>query len=271
LEEVFVYLKNEMMKLRTLATALLFTCTLNAQDSTDNIETDRPDQTETPTLTKKGYFQAELGLNYERVHESDYTMMAPTSLLKYGISKRFEFRLNVNYRTDYIHLIPNPVDLEGFEPIELGTKIALWEEKNARPKTSFIAHIGLSEVASKVYKPKEPIASLVLTMQHTLSKITSLGYNLGLKWEGESSAPLFVYTFAPGFNLSDRFYFFVESCGFIGKENYHDHNVDAGIAYLINKNMKMDFAAGKGLSKASSEYFLSIGFSFRVPVSKNAK
>jgi hypothetical protein len=259
------------MKLKLLASALFFSVSMNAQDSAGNIETDRPDQTETPTLTRKGWFQAELGLNYERVHDKNYTMMVPTSLLKYGISKRVEFRLNINYRTDYIHLIPNPLELEGFEPVEIGTKIGLWEEKKARPKTSLIAHVGLSEVASDVYKPKEPIASFVFTRQHTLSQTTSLGYNLGLKWEGESSSPLFAYTFAPGFNLSDRFYFFIESFGFIGKEDYHDHNVDAGIAYLINRNMKMDFAAGKGLSLASSEYFLSLGFSFRLPVSGNAR
>lgn len=262
-------MKNK--KLRSLATALLFSCSVGAQDSTGNIETDRPDQTETPTLTKKGYFQAELGLNYERVHDKNYTMMVPTSLLKYGISKKLEFRLNVNYRTDYIQLIPDSLELEGFEPIELGVKVGLWEEKNARPKTSFIGHIGLSEIASDVYKPKEPIASMVFTMQHTLSNVTSLGYNLGLKWEGESSSPVFAYTFAPGFNLSKRFYFFVESFGFIGKENYHDHNADAGIAYLINPNMKVDVAGGKGLSSASSEYFLSLGYSFRLPVSKNAR
>jgi hypothetical protein len=259
------------MKFCLLAMALFFGPFLYGQDSTDNIESDRPDETESPAIVKKGYFQGEIGFTYVNTVGRNYTLLLPESLLRYGLSKRVELRLALNYRKDYIHLIPDPVELQGVEPVEAGVKIGLLEEKKARPQTSLIAHIGFSEIASAVYKPKEPIASIIFAMEHTLSRKTSLGYNLGLKWEGESSSPVFAYTFAPGFNLTDRFYLFVESYGFIGKENFHDHNVDAGLAYLLTKDMQIDFGMGKGLSKESSDHFFTVGFSFRLPVSKNAR
>jgi len=56
------------------------------------METDRPDQTESPYLTKKKYIQAEVGFNYEKNGDL-HSLVHPTVLWKYGACKRFEFRL----------------------------------------------------------------------------------------------------------------------------------------------------------------------------------
>jgi hypothetical protein len=256
------------MKIILLCAAFLTSTIVNAQQS---IETDRPDQTETPALTPKEYFQGEFGFNYVNTTGRDYSLAVPTSLLKYGLGNRVELRLNIDYLNNYYHLIPDPVTVIGFEPVEIGTKIHLFNEKKALPNTSFIAHIGISDLSSKAFIPKKPVASVVLTMQHTMSDITSLGYNLGLKWEGYSSSPVFAYTFSPGFNITEKLSAFIEFFGFTGREHYHDHNIDAGIACLLNKNMKIDFAAGKGLSEISNDHFFSLGFSFRFPLMKQRK
>ncbi|MDB5253771.1 MAG: transporter [Flaviaesturariibacter sp.] len=250
----------------TLLATALSTAAL-AQDTTQ-METDRPDQTETPVLVRRGYFQAEIGVLRENQDGRNYLLSAPTALLKYGISRRFEFRLEATRYSQYLHLIPDPVTISGFAPIEVGTKVALFDEKGARPQTSFIGHIGITALSSEEFKPQEPIASLRFAMQNTLSRVVKLGYNIGLDWSGESSSPDFVYTFAPGFDISEKWYAFIEVFGSIGKEDAHDHNVDAGIAYRVNRNLQLDISAGKGLSKESSESFLSAGISFRLPVRK---
>src|ERR1041384_8037473 len=56
------------------------------------METDRPDQTESPFITKKKYIQAEFGFNVERFAGLT-TIVHPTTLWKYGVCNRFEFRL----------------------------------------------------------------------------------------------------------------------------------------------------------------------------------
>ncbi|MFM2401685.1 MAG: hypothetical protein RI950_1202 [Bacteroidota bacterium] len=65
---------------------LLFPVFAFAQ-SEGRIETDRPDQTECPFIVKKGYIQSELGFN-----RATSENLFPTSLVKYGLSKRFELR-----------------------------------------------------------------------------------------------------------------------------------------------------------------------------------
>src|SRR5436190_9651982 len=94
----------------------------------EKIDTDRPDQTESAVIVPAHYFQAEFGFNKENIAGRDYDLIHPTSLLKYGLS-RFEFRLEITSRSSYEHLIPEPKWTTGVEPVEIGFKAALWEEK----------------------------------------------------------------------------------------------------------------------------------------------
>ena len=55
------------------------------------METDRPDQTESPEIVRKGWMQTEIGFNIEKDNKLT-TLVHPTILWKYGLSKRFEFR-----------------------------------------------------------------------------------------------------------------------------------------------------------------------------------
>jgi len=116
------------------------------------METDRPDQTESPYLTKKKYIQAEVGFNYEKNGDL-HSLVHPTVLWKYGACKRFEFRLItelVSVETPL--LIPAGNEIEtGLLPIKIGGKIFLWEEKGLLPKTSFIFHIAPSNIGSKKF------------------------------------------------------------------------------------------------------------------------
>ena len=66
---------------------LLLTSFAAFAQSEGRIETDRPDQTECPFIVKRGFLQAEIGFN-----RSNREYLFPTSLLKYGVSKRFELR-----------------------------------------------------------------------------------------------------------------------------------------------------------------------------------
>ena len=63
---------------------------------TENIVTDRPDQTEAPALTPKKWMQFEVGVQSEFDKADGYSSQSslyPTVLAKYGLSKRFELRL----------------------------------------------------------------------------------------------------------------------------------------------------------------------------------
>jgi hypothetical protein len=230
--------------------------------SQNKIDTDRPDQTESANLVPKKFFQGEFGFNKENYQGSNYIILHPTSLLKYGLHKRIELRLETVYKTEYYQLTPNPEILTGFEPVEIGTKISLFEEKGVFPKTSFIGQVGLPFLASKYFRPDNLSPSFRFTMQHTLTETIGIGYNVGAEWDGESSDPVLIYTLAPGFNIGKKWYAYVELFGFLQERDFQEHNVDGGIAYYISDNIKIDLSAGFGLNNSLKNY-IAIGFSFR--------
>jgi Putative MetA-pathway of phenol degradation len=228
----------------------------------EKIDTDRPDQTESAFTVPKYYFQAELGFNKENTGGRDYDLVHPTMLLKYGLEK-MEFRLEARFHSTYEHLIPNPKWTRGLDPVKIGFKVNLWEENKMLPKTSLIAGLELPTLASKAFRADHPAPSFRFTMQHSLAKHISLGYNLGAEWDGFSRQPDWLYTLASGFDLGEKWYGYIEAFGFIREKEKPQHNLDAGIAYYINKDVKADISGGFGISAAAPKNYIAIGISFR--------
>lgn len=81
--------------MKYLLIALFIGAAASAQDSTavEAIQTDRPDQTETPALVPRGMFQMENGFSFEDAGNGNESIVAPSSLLKYGLNDNFELRL----------------------------------------------------------------------------------------------------------------------------------------------------------------------------------
>ena len=233
------------------------------------METDRPDQTESPVITRKNYVQSEWGFNIEKENGLK-TFVHPTILWKYGISKRFELRLITEFisqETPIIIPYGNDV-ISGLLPVQIGGKVAFWEEKGLIPKTSVIFHVAPSKLGSKKFHANKWAPDFVFTMQHTLSEKVGLGYNLGAAWDGESGTPYWVYTLAPGFNIGEKWYGYVEIFGAIRKNEIPQHNFDCGLAYYFSDNTKIDISSGFGLSDAATDWYGAIGFSFRLNTSR---
>src|ERR1700736_5123197 len=101
------------MKTHLTALLLLVASAALAQDS-GLINPDRPGIADGSAVVGRGIFQLEAGL--ERDHDSSggHSLATPL-LLRYGISKDFEFRLEGN---GYIHAN----GANGFAPLSLGAK-----------------------------------------------------------------------------------------------------------------------------------------------------
>ncbi len=243
---------------------LLLIAISSAAQETGRMETDRPDQTESPYLTKKNYLQAEIGFNIE-THDKLKTIVHPTALWKYGVSAKFELRLiteNVTQETPL--LIPQGNDfVSGILPIQIGGKIALGEEKGFLPKTSLIFHVAAPKLASKKFHAAKWAPNFRFVMQNSLTDNIGLGYNLGAEWDGETSIPAWIYTFAPGFNIGKKWYGYIEAFGEVRKNEKPSHAFDAGIAYYFSDNSKIDFSGGFGLTDAAIDNYFAIGYSFR--------
>jgi hypothetical protein len=242
---------------------------LNAQQ--DPIDTDRPDQTEAVSIVPLRFIQIELGFTSEKSSSSYKTYTIPTALIKYGLSKKTELR----FITDNDFTRPSLFFAEGFKttPLQVGIKTSLFQQKGVLPQTSLILHTSLQsenvDQKKKVYKPG---FNYRFTFQNSISKKITAGYNAGMEWENFDEEPAYVYTFVTGISIGEKLYVYGEVFGSIFKNSLPENSIDAGVAYLINRDIKLDLSAGKGISAAAPEYYLSAGFSFRFnTVSQNRK
>lgn len=227
-----------------------------------SIQTDRPDQTECPFITPKKYFQFENGFSYEINNQNSKLIVVPTILTRFGINKYFELRLI----TEYIITKENSSTNPGINPILIGFKTRLIEEKGLIPTTSLIAHIGIPKAASSEYKANYYYPEFRFTMQHTISERQSLSYNLGAEWNGENTKPIFIYTLTTGYSLTEKIGAYIEFYGFVPQIGIPDHRFDLGLTYLFNPNHQLDVSGGFGLSAISPEYYFALGYSFRFKI-----
>jgi hypothetical protein len=233
------------------------------------METDRPDQTESPVITKKKYIQTEIGFGVLR--DNDLSLFVhPTILWKYGLSKRLELRLITDFvslETPILIPVGNDV-ISGLLPLQIGGKVAFWEEKGLLPKTSLLFHIAPSRLGSKKFHTSKWAPDLVLAFQNSLSKTVGLGYNIGTEWDGESDTPYLLYSLSSGFNIGKKWYSYIEIFGAARKSELPQNNFDAGLAYYFSDNTKIDISSGFGLSNAAPDWYCAIGFSLRFNTSK---
>lgn len=224
------------------------------------ITTDRPDQTESPTLVPKGMFQMESGFSYEQANPSESAIMSPTLLWKYGINENFELRLITEYSINKI----DGKSTSGLNPVLVGFKVRLAEEKGLLPKMSFIGHLVIPDLASKGYRADYYAPEFRFTMQHSLSEKISLSYNLGAEWDGFTPEATFIYTLATGFELTDKLGVYTEVYGFAPQQAIANHRFDAGFTYLLSNDTMVDLSGGFGLTENAPDYFAAVGFSFRL-------
>ena len=239
---------------------LLFISTTIFSQNQEPIQTDRPDQTETPALVPKGMFQIETGFSFQKNEANSTTQTLPSTLWKYGINDHFELRLITEFTNEKIF----DKKVSGFNPILIGCKIKIADEKGIVPKMSFIGHISLPNAASKEFKSEYFAPEFRFVMQHTLSKKVSLSYNLGAEWDGFSPEPTFIYTVATGYSITEKIGSYIELFGFAPQQQTANHNFDGGFTYLISPNFMVDASAGVGITENAPDHYWALGFSFRL-------
>lgn len=247
-----------MKRFVLLAIVLWNTTWLQAQE--DTISAERPSESQSPNLMTKGYLQAEAGLRRE-ASGADRTFFHPISTIRYGVSKKLEVRIEVD--ASDTKGSATTTESKGLLPLQFGFKTPLLEEQGWIPKTALLVMAGIPTLASKDQQVAHVFPLLRLLMENKLTKNLELDYNAGAEWNGESTQPRWIFSIEPQLMIGRKWQVFVEAYGRWQKGRGAEHVVDAGLGYYITRNLKLDFNAGKGLSKAAPDYFVATGISFR--------
>lgn len=225
-----------------------------------SIRTDRPDQTESPSTVLRNHLQIETGISFEKTDDESDFYTYPTILVRCGVTDNLELRLILNNITSHVR----GVTYSGITPVTAGFKVKLTEEKGILPMLSFLGYLTIPDLASKNLKATWYATSFKIAMQNTLSQKISIGYNVGIEWDGETPQPTFIYSLSTGYSITEKIASFIELYGFLLQRSTGNHRMDAGFSYLLKNNMMIDISAGLGINKYAPANFIAAGYSIRL-------
>jgi len=268
----FRWMKTSVLRL-ILSISFIFVGLYQAHSQENSVSedliTDRPDQTESPSPVSKGSIQIETGFFYknsehQNINEKSYGYN--TSLLRYGLLDNLELRLGF----DYLETKTELNDLEfgnrdaGFSPLLLGVKVGIAKEKGLLPEIGLLGHLHLPFSASKEVRPETTGVDFRFSFSHTLTENSSISYNLGAQWGEDSPEASYLYTLVYGYDLNEKFGLYVEVYGDLPEDDNSGHFWDAGITYKPKNNIQLDALIGTGFDN-SQKLMLGGGISLRLP------
>ncbi|MGB0849619.1 MAG: transporter [Bacteroidia bacterium] len=269
------------MKKTLLIVFCLLSIGANAQ-----IETDRPDFTESPNVVPKGALQVETGFILENdysaeeqraskvgLSERNFTMN--TTLLRYGLTENIELRLNTSFDVSKVNMMEdmaylgdstyNPIlgDIKGFSTSFIGFKTNLL--KTDKVSLGFLGHLYIPQLASGDYQKvsgQHLAPEFLIPCSIDLTDKWGIAFQYGLTWDGFTPNPTTSYTLALGYGITDELSFYVEPYGFLTTNGDELHLLNGGFTYLVNDNFQLDLTGGVGLNEAAPDNFLNFGASF---------
>jgi hypothetical protein len=221
------------------------------------IVTDRPDQTESSLTVPHKSFQIEAGVLFGDLNnESQRLYLIPTTLFRYGLTKGIELRLGENL-VNYIS--ESSYDSKfGFSDLELGAKFQILNREDVNTKIAFLSHVVLPTGSEGLSTEKYGTINK-LAISHELNSFASFGYNVGYDYFGYSKGIL-TYSLALGAAFNDKLGAYLE---FYGQWRDFDNfiiNFDAGITYLLQENLQLDFSFALGLNQRMNYFAAGISW-----------
>lgn len=233
------------------------------------INADRPGLADGSTVVGHGRLQIEVGVQREfrRVEGgSERSVMLPL-LLRAGVGQSWEFRLETN---SYVfQRSGDGLRQEGGAPVALGAKYQITDPTDRTlPSFGLIARL-TPPSGSGSFRGRRTTGDLRLAADWEFAPNWSLNPNIGVaRVEDEEGRTFFARTFAAtvGYNPTGSLNLFVDT-GLQSPETKGGRAavvVDAGIAFLLTRDVQLDFSAGRGVRGATPPRgFLSAGVSAR--------
>ncbi|WP_179021545.1 transporter [Winogradskyella forsetii] len=237
-------------------------------NTSEPLVTDRPDATEASSTVGKGTLQIETGGLFESFEENNTTSenyTYNTTLIRYGILDNVELRVGWDFVEGITKVNGRKLDnvTSGLSPLLLGLKLDIAEEKGSMPEIALIGHVFPLFSASADYRPETTGIDFRLSLSHTLSEKSSLGYNIGAKWGNDSPEAAAIYSLSYGYSLSDKFGCFTELYGDLPEDSSANHYWDAGFTYLPCNDLQFDIYGGTSITQGQ-DLLIGMGLSYRV-------
>lgn len=201
----------------------LFVSANNAIAQVESINTDRPDQSDGIYTIPKNTFQLENGITIAK------QTVINNLMLRYGLTPSTEIRLLLNVGKEFKN--------KGLLPISLSFKQRIIEQKKIIPAMTLVGYIAFEQLANKDFKGNKLPFEIKMAFENEINNKFSIGYNLGISNQLKNLN----LSVAIGYNITDKISTFIEYFSTLSK-NGNEHNIDAGIMYVINPKLQIDIA-----------------------------
>ena len=253
-----------MRKLLWIAASCVLS-TLAIGDDNDLINPDRPGIADGSAVIGR-HFQIEAGYQQE-IHDGGHTRLifVPT-LLRVGVNSAWEFRVEGN---GYTYSDSFGARTTGYQPFSAGAKYHFMDAKGTkRPSLGFIGRV-FPAIGSAGFQNTKTTGDLRLAGDWNLNDQWELNPNVGVAEYEDANGNMFsagLFAMTLNYNPTPILNFFVDT-GMLSPEQSHGKTqiiVDAGIAYIVGKNVQLDFSVGNGISGVTSPRpFVGAGVSVR--------
>lgn len=242
-----------------------------------NLSTDRPTQTATSQLLKKGVWQIETGYAITQfeafdiirgVTPRDLLMEQPVTVnitqVRFGITDKVELNFSQSVsKTRFKRgtTVERSTPSE-FTPTSLAVRVHVAEAKGLRPQLAVLTGFSGSPFNGG---EDEWEYTFRLAASHSLAKGLSLGYNAGFDLVDEYRNLRGLYTLVLNYELFKRFFVFGELYGTFPRIGFAEHSFSYGATYLANNNIQFDIYGGANVSERAPDTLFGCGLSVRIP------
>ncbi|QNF31500.1 transporter [Adhaeribacter swui] len=267
------------MKYNLLVTSFFILISVSAfsQSTTDQpeLDSDRPNFTQGAAIVPHKTIQLETGVEFKNdqtLSIQEKTFLYPTTLIRIGILKNAEFRINFDFEKDRQKfksgsgLLGQDEIVQGFDNVHLGAKIALIKGKGALPDISILGNIMLP-VGIKELRPPHAAPEGRLLLNNKLSEKLELQYNVGYRklMDHEEYQGEMLYSISTNLKVNDILKIFAEYEATKVLRESVDSSLDGGFMFQILPNLQLDVYAGAAVSEAAPDFYTGGGITWRIP------
>jgi hypothetical protein len=230
-------------------------CTSEATD----IATDRPDVTNSSVVVPQGSLQVESGVNWT-ARQGGPVIDGPTSRVRLGVAPCTEVLLDL---PNYLHPVRGP-GASGFSDLSPGIKHQLGSLPGGF-QLSLTAGLELPTGAVGIAGPGYG-GYIQLPWTKEIGDAWSLSGMFTAFWfPGRSRTnPTLEPTLVLERQVGPRADVFIEYFADGPQHGIPSQAINSGGAYRLTPTQQIDFHAGFGLNRESPDYFLGLGYSFRL-------
>jgi Putative MetA-pathway of phenol degradation len=235
----------------------------------EDLETDRPDITESSSVVGAGLWQLETGVLFQSDRTDPVTAhdtSAPNVLMRIGVSSRMEIRIGGEGFLAESLSTPGSSMATGASDLELGLKYKFVDQSRAGVDISVIPIISMP-TGSDAFTTGGYDPTVKLVLQRDLPRGFGIGGNLIFASITEDNHRFTQTSVSAslGHDLKAGWAGFWELYGAsaLSRDGGRAWLFDTGVTHTIGKNVQIDVSVGRGLTTDAPDWFLGAGFAIR--------